>query len=469
MQYSVTQSDSGRSSRIWLGTFAFLFVICALGGGSSRVDATSQPFVQSAAIIVIGVIFAFRRSAAIQDVRPFIYFGLCCGAIIAAQLVPLPFDWWAALPGHALFANGVRLADSTSAWRPVTLTPDLTVASLLSLLPPIATVLAMASLTSRGRVPALVALGVIIFASALMGLLQLATGSESLFRLYEINSSDAAIGLFANRNHHAMLMAIGIPVVAVLTRQLVEWRIDRRFAIALGVLCALLLVASVLVAGSRGGVLLTVLALPLAWVLGRASIGQSVRSVQRVSHIRLGWYAAITVAIVLGVVVALTRTASITRILDSDPLADQRFTGLSVLTKMIRDFFPLGSGFGSFASVYRAYEPLDGLSLTYLNQAHNDLLQLVIEGGIPAFAMLLVCLCWWLTRIRYLWFGSGLDNMRRRSERLGTVIIGMLLLGSILDYPLRTPLLAVIFALAATLAGTSSAKRKRERDDAALP
>lgn len=469
MQSSVTPSDSARSSRIWLGTFALFLAVCALGGGASRLDVASQPVVQSAAIIVIGLIFALRQRAAIRTIRPFIYFGLCCGAIIAAQLFPLPFDWWAALPGHALFANGVRLAESTSAWRPLTLTPDLTVASLLSLLPPIAAVMAMASLDARGRVPGLVALSVIIFASAVMGLLQLATGSDSLFRLYEINSSDAAIGLFANRNHHAMLMAIGIPVIAVLTCQLIEWRIDRRIAIALGGLCILLLFASVLVAGSRGGVLLTGFAFPLAWALGRTGIGQSKRSAQRVSGIRPGWYAAIALAGVIGIVLTLTRTASIARLLGSDPLAEQRFTGLSDLTKMIRDFFPLGSGFGSFSSVYRAYEPLDGLSLTYLNQAHNDFLQLMIEGGIPALVALLVCLWWWLTRIRHHWFGSGLDAMPRRIERLGTVIIGMLLLGSILDYPLRTPLLAVIFALAAALSGTSSAKRKRERDDAALP
>ena len=469
MQRSVTQRDGRNAPLIMLVIFAAFLVTCAFGGGASRVDVASQPFVQSAAIIVLGLIATIAGRSVIDNVRPLIYFGLCCVAIVIAQLIPLPFQWWSAFPGHAVYAKAIEIAGIVPSPRPMTLTPDLTIAALLSLLPPIAAVAALASLGSRGRVPVLIALGAIILVGALMGLLQLATGSDSPFRLYAINSTDAAIGLFANRNHHAMLMALGIPVVAILACQLADWRVDRRIVIAFSALCALLLFASVLVAGSRGGIVLTFFALPLAWMLGRTGLGQSPRSSRRTRRVSAGWYVTIAVSGVIGAVVMLTRTASITRLFGSDPLGEQRITGIATMIKMARDFMPFGSGFGSFASVYRTYEPVGELSLVYLNQAHNDLVQLLIEGGIPALVALFVLIGWWVGRIKYLWLGSVADDMRRRTERLGTVIMGMLLLGSVMDYPLRTPLMAVIFALAAVMAAGSKPNRPLTSVDAALP
>ena len=453
-----------------LGIFAVFMTICALGGGASRVDVASQPVVQSAAIVSLALVIGIRGRTVLDSVRSIIYFVLFCSVIVVAQLMPMPFSWWSALPGRALYANAIELSGAANGPRPVSLTPDLTIASLLTLFPPCAAVVAMASLGPRGRTPVLAAIGVVVLVSAALGLLQLASGSDSPFRLYAVNSADAAVGLFANRNHHAMLMALGIPIVGVAMCQLIEWRIDRRIAIAFGVLSTLLLFASVLVAGSRGGVVLTIFALPLAWLLGHTGFAQPPRSGRRPPRIPNVWYVAITVVAVIGAIIALTRTASITRLLGSDPLGEQRITGLPIMLKMISDFFPFGSGFGSFSSVYRSYEPPDGLSLVYLNQAHNDLVQLLIEGGVPALVALLVFVWWWLSRVRAHWFGSsGADDMRRRTERLGTVIIGMLMIGSVMDYPLRTPLLAVIFALAAVMAGSEKPRRTIGSSDSALP
>src|SRR5690606_26754911 len=139
---------------------------------------------------------------------------------------------------------------------------------------------------------------------------------------------------------------------------------------------------------------------------------------------------------------------------------DQRLAFLPVYISMARDFFPFGSGFGSFEAVFRAYEPADALSVRYMNQAHNDLLQLAIEGGILALALLLCGLLWIGWSILRLWRfpeGSG----RRPAIYLGSSI-ALWLAASLVDYPLRPPLAAMVFAvLTAQLSFLSTRARSR--------
>ena len=73
----------------------------------------------------------------------------------------------------------------------------------------------------------------------------------------------------------------------------------------------------------------------------------------------------------------------------SDPV-EQPAQPLSDRCRRRRSFLPFGAGFGTFDPVYRRFEPDALLSTIYLNQAHNEPMQLAMEGGIPALALLLV-------------------------------------------------------------------------------
>jgi O-antigen ligase len=107
----------------------------------------------------------------------------------------------------------------------------------------------------------------------------------------------------------------------------------------------------------------------------------------------------------------------------------------------------VGSGFGSFDPVFRVYEPDGLLSPNYLNHAHNDLLELAMVGGLPAMVLLVWFLVWLGTRgIAALRRSDGRTNTRM--ARLGLLMLVMMLLSSLVDYPLRTPLVAAICAVA---------------------
>jgi O-antigen ligase len=82
-----------------------------------------------------------------------------------------------------------------------------------------------------------------------------------------------------------------------------------------------------------------------------------------------------------------------------------------------------------------------------MNQAHDDYLQLILEGGLPALGLLITFLGWWAWKSIRLWRGSGGEGVAL--GRLGSILLLLILLASITDYPVRTPLMMVIAAQAA--------------------
>jgi hypothetical protein len=85
-----------------------------------------------------------------------------------------------------------------------------------------------------------------------------------------------------------------------------------------------------------------------------------------------------------------------------------------------------------------------------MNQAHNEPLQLAIEGGVPAL-ILLGLFVWRWTRTAVAVVRTR-ESVTRRT--LGIAAIGMTLIlmaSSLVDYPLRTPLLGALFAIAAVM------------------
>ena len=52
-------------------------------------------------------------------------------------------------------------------------------------------------------------------------------------------------------------------------------------------------------------------------------------------------------------------------------------------------YMPFGSGVGTFVSVYPGFEPAhDAISNVYANHAHNDLLEVWLEGGVSKYPAL---------------------------------------------------------------------------------
>ena len=106
--------------------------------------------------------------------------------------------------------------------------------------------------------------------------------------------------------------------------------------------------------------------------------------------------------------------------------------------------FPFGSGLGSFVLIYPLYEKDNLITVGFVNQAHNDWLQLGLELGLP-FMLLAAVFIVALLQARY----------REELSSMALLIIGALALHSLVDFPLRTVGMATLFAYAVGVALSS--------------
>jgi O-antigen ligase len=127
-----------------------------------------------------------------------------------------------------------------------------------------------------------------------------------------------------------------------------------------------------------------------------------------------------------------------------------RFLILPEVLEMIRLHMPWGSGIGSFQAVYAIHEPNELLRGFYMNHAHNDWLEVVMTGGLPAALILAVALGGIAMRVPRLLRGVAGDGEATLMGRLGLAVLMFFALASITDYPLRTPAL-LCFAVVAVL------------------
>ena len=414
---------------------AFLLALGALGG-ASRGDELQQVFVRLAAITVIAAALWPVDLSTFREARgPAIGLGLIY-LLVLVQLIPLPSGLWAVAPGRELYQ---AVAEQTGhvAWRPLSISPDPTLNALGALLPVTAMILVALALDFRRRLVLARLIVAIACVSALLGLLQLAAGGTSL-HLFRVTSEGSAVGLFANRNHQAVLMSCCLPLTAAVASLEDNSRRTRIFAAGTLVLLVMALAAT----GSRMGLLLGLIGLgSAAWIYGSANGGISGFTRRQ----RLACAGA-AVAAIIPLTLLISRTGVLAR-LASDPVDTTRSAALRPMIEAARTFLPFGSGFGTFDPVFRRFEPDSLLSTIYFNQAHNEPVQLAIEGGIPALLLLLFFLVWWIGAVIGA-LRSAHSPSKRPLARAMAAATAILLLSSLVDYPLRTPLLSGVFALA---------------------
>jgi O-antigen ligase len=426
--------------RLEYALYLFL-ILCGLTGGASRVDSWAQLAVQFVAIAMIAcAIVKFDVAAAKASKGVLLFAGLCC-LLVVAQMVPLPFALWAGMPGHDFYAQGALLAGVEPSARPWSMSPDLTRAALVGLLPPIAALFAMLMSKQRSDYVILTLLLALALFSGALGLAQLSGGSESPLRFYAVTNEDSPVGVFANRNHQAILMVIAIAMAgcwAALGRRTLGGLPTRWVAAALMVF----FVPVILLNGSRNGMLLA----PLALIAGMVFLRKS-RSGRK---LRWGTIAAVLagVAVTTGASIYFSRALAFERLLSSDLSSEGRVLVVRPGLQMVRDFFPFGTGVGTFDPLYRRYEPFAALSTRYMNEAHNDLLQLAIETGLFGLALLAVFVVWWGLTVTRLWKRSRESQGGYEIQWLGAFVTAILLLASLTEYPLRTPLFEVLFVVA---------------------
>jgi O-antigen ligase len=436
--------------RMWI--FLALVLSCFAGGGGAREDLMSLLYVRPAAVICAALILLTPGRIDWRSVRVPLLLCLAFAALMGIQLIPLPPNVWMSLPGRELFAEAMNVAGLPQPWRPLSIAPDRTLNSLAAMVVPIATLIGFAALDRDRRLFLLPVLIAAALVSVLFGLAQLASGDSSAFYLYRVTNRDSAVGLFANRNHQAALLAVTFPMLAIwaATRK----RAGRATSVSMIITAALavFLVPMVLVTGSRAGLLFGGIAAAAACLLYVQRTGSPDRKIHTWRGVALG-FGAIALAGLAFSFAAFDRAESLRRLLQGDGSEDLRLETIGPVTELARNMMPLGSGFGTFDPLYRIHEPTHLLTPLYLNHAHNDLLELAITGGIPALLLLAIGLVWIAiggVKVCRSWYAT---STQIAYGRLGLVIVVLFLAWSLVDYPLRTPSIAMLFSIASAWLG----------------
>ncbi|MBC9030957.1 O-antigen ligase family protein [Sphingomonas sp. JC676] len=416
-----------------------LFLICLwVAGGASRSDAWGQVFVRAFSWLFLGALVLFGSMPQAWRGRPVFFLLLAAVILAVVQLVPLPPAIWGQLPGREVFGPAADAAQATS-WRPIAIVPSSALNAVYALVVPVVAYLLMAG-SRRSEDGGLVMLLMgMVFATMMLGLMQMAGFS---FSNPFVNGNGLAAGTFANRNHFALFLAFGCllaPVWAFDGRSRINWR---AFA-ALATIPLFLL--TILASGSRAGLVVGVIALfgGLAVVWGSART--AVRGYSR-------WAAPILVACFLLLIALLVllsvgenRASSISRVLALDVEGDMRKRALPTVLTMIREYFPLGSGFGGFDTLFQMHEPDALLKPTYFNRVHDDLLEVVLDGGLAAGLLLGAGMIWWLWASVRAWRSKSGDML----PKLGSLMVLLIVVASAFDYPARTPVIMALLVVAA--------------------
>lgn len=416
---------------------AFL-VVCAFTGGSSRTDAGLLLLLRPVTVLILTSLVILSPRLELGSIRQLMILLGLFAATMLLQIIPLPPGLWLSLPGHERYAQAAAIAGIQQPWRPLSITPDLTLNSLISLLPVLIMLIAFAGIGRRRNDLILFPL-VLAGISVVLGIIQITGGPGSAAYLYRPTSDFLPVGLFANRNHQAVMLAVALPALAAWARHPRAGRY--RLAIAGGF--GLLLLPVILATGSRAGMALAGVGLVAAGML----VWPVLKTWRIPRMVYLG--AALLLVAAIGVTVFAGRAISIDRLADVDgPSTELRLVTLPIVLTIIRDHLPFGAGYGAFDQIFRSYEPDFLLRPTFFNRAHDDLLETVLSGGIPALIVMILFAVWWVRQTIQAWRNKQQASYDGVLARLGAIISGMLVLASIVDYPLRTPLAGVMFALA---------------------
>jgi len=145
--------------------------------------------------------------------------------------------------------------------------------------------------------------------------------------------------------------------------------------------------------------------------------------------------------------IAADRAVAIQRSFAIDVEQDMRSRALPTVVEMVRTYFPFGSGLGGFDPMFRIAEPFALLKPTYFNHAHNDLLEIVLDAGVPGLLLLLAGLAWWGWASIKAWRAGG--ERDQVTARLGGAMLLLVIIASAFDYPARTPIIMAWGTIAA--------------------
>jgi O-antigen ligase len=135
----------------------------------------------------------------------------------------------------------------------------------------------------------------------------------------------------------------------------------------------------------------------LAIVLTPLLLSRQVRKTHAALFIVLFLALVMTLAYLTGLVPVINRFIA------ADPLADARWAMFTQQVAAVHQFFPLGSGPGTFGNVYTAFQPMEQVGAGFVAHGHNDYLELLLETGAIGISLLVFFLSIFLYGWYRLW------------------------------------------------------------------
>lgn len=456
-----TKKPKSRSLQFWV--LAGYLGVVFLTGGSSRSDPQSLLILGPLSFLVAAFGLLTLAKPHLENCKWTIWAGSFIAIFFLAQLAPLPPKIWHDLPSREVLIDIDRLANLDGLWRPLAISPANAMHALLSLVTPLAVVLIGIQLDKNdiySLLPVVICFGIV---SGFLGVLQVIGETQGILYLYSTTNIDVAVGLFANRNHAAVLLVCLFPMIFVLIYSS-YWSLQRvRTAKFASSSVIVLLVILILVTGSRAGLILMVMTLLvstlfLSW--SRVDTGKVDEQIGFGRKARLAIVVALTAGLTL-LTVLFSRAEAVVRLIERTGVEDGRADFWQLGVQLIWKYLPFGAGIGSFADVYELAEPDNFATGLYTNHLHNDWLEFSLVLGLPAIAFLMSAVFAYSWRIVSVWKCKNVNGDEMLFFRLASILLAILAASSFVDYPTRTPImmsLSVIFVLWFTRGSSKSIK-----------
>ena len=416
---------------------AYLLMCLVLGGSSQGIFLKMVLQLAGIAILAWAALARDDRPITAQQFKLFgcILLGLL---VVLVQLIPLPATVWENLPGRGAVAEGYHVLWITPPWLPVSLAPYDTVATLLTLIPPLAMLAAMLRLGSR-RVWLILALIGGTMAGIVLGALQVSSADpvNSPWYPYAFSNFGVATGFFANANHMAILLVICLPFLAavVASARGREDGVQRYSAVvALVAGAALVIAVGLALNGSLAGygIALPVLVASALIIIPRNSAASR-------------WMIPLAgVLLIVAIAAIALRPIGANLKASAETSVQSREMILKTSIEATTQLMPFGSGAGSFENVYHLYEDHERLDPnTVVNHAHNDYVEIAMETGVPGLIVLALFLAWWANAVWRVWNNEEGGPYARAAAVASAAILAH----SVVDFPLRTAAISACFAM----------------------
>ena len=273
-------------------------------------------------------------------------------------------------------------------------------------------------------------------------------------RIYGIYKPPVAtpFGSFVNRNDFGATieMVTSLALGAIFTGSV---RGDKKmlYLVAVG-----LMATSLLLSGSRGGLIAFVAEIILLVILTSGTKGRK-DILLKAALSSLLVMAAVGGAVFVGGDTSLSRFSDAA---NSDNLSSTRAQIWSVSVKVIADQMPFGAGLGAFGQAYTKFDPAGGA--LRVEQAHNDYLQIVADAGVVG---LILGVCFLFLFVREVSRNVRVTNTFRRGIAAGAAAgCFAILVHSIFDFVLHITAISVMFI---TLMAMLVASGRKYADDIA--